>query len=309
MLLVTILASASCLAVYLVNRKRVMLLAFVGFLFYFFDIALVFQNDFVAGAGISTDALYQTITMLATVITGAGFLGAFWFLVCDYLGNVSKRLGYGPVIVFVAASVAMLMFPDSDLRTFAFYTVRDLFLFWILGYGGYRYAKTTDAMDKSRMARHRKFYAALWVLGICVLLEDVCFFLFLDPMQISFGPRSVSINRNFSENVLMLCCIFFACRAAYRSLQLRYEKPNAVSLASSQEDRIEDSLALYGNHHGLSEREMEVLTQVVAGKDNQNIASEMNLALSTVKVHVHNILQKTGQGNRQELLQDFWRES
>ena len=46
---------------------------------------------------------------------------------------------------------------------------------------------------------------------------------------------------------------------------------------------------------------------VLLGKDNQNIASEMHLALSTVKVHVHNILQKTGHTNRQELIQDFWK--
>ncbi|WP_418381095.1 LuxR C-terminal-related transcriptional regulator, partial [Adlercreutzia sp.] len=46
---------------------------------------------------------------------------------------------------------------------------------------------------------------------------------------------------------------------------------------------------------------------VLVGKDNQNIASAMHLALSTVKVHVHNILQKTGHANRQELVQDFWK--
>ena len=40
-----------------------------------------------------------------------------------------------------------------------------------------------------------------------------------------------------------------------------------------------------------------------------NIASSMHLALSTVKVHVHNILQKTGQPNRQALAQDFWKMS
>ena len=31
------------------------------------------------------------------------------------------------------------------------------------------------------------------------------------------------------------------------------------------------------------------------------------LSPSTVKVHVHNILQKTGHTNRQELIQDFWK--
>ena len=59
----------------------------------------------------------------------------------------------------------------------------------------------------------------------------------------------------------------------------------------------------------MAEREKEVLHLVLLGNDNQNIASTMHLALSTVKVHVHNILQKTGQPNRQALTQDFWKTS
>ena len=76
-----------------------------------------------------------------------------------------------------------------------------------------------------------------------------------------------------------------------------------------QETRIDDNLQLYGSRHQLSAREQEVLRYVLMGYDNQNIASSMHLALSTVKVHVHNILQKTGQPNRQALAQDFWKMS
>ncbi|WP_338323704.1 helix-turn-helix transcriptional regulator [Gordonibacter urolithinfaciens] len=76
-----------------------------------------------------------------------------------------------------------------------------------------------------------------------------------------------------------------------------------------QEELIDDNLLLYGKRYRLSERECEVLRYVLVGKDNQNIASAMHLALSTVKVHVHNILQKTGQPNRQALVQDFWKTS
>ena len=46
---------------------------------------------------------------------------------------------------------------------------------------------------------------------------------------------------------------------------------------------------------------------MLEGKDNQNIASEMHLALGTVKSHTHNIFKKTGTKTRQELLQQFWR--
>ena len=63
------------------------------------------------------------------------------------------------------------------------------------------------------------------------------------------------------------------------------------------------------DYDAAAQREREVLYLILLGKDNQNIASEMSLALSTVKVHVHNILKKTGDASRQELIQNFWKMS
>lgn len=59
----------------------------------------------------------------------------------------------------------------------------------------------------------------------------------------------------------------------------------------------------------LPARESEVLRMVLVGMDNQNIASHMNLTPGTVKVHVHNILRKTGQKDRQELRRHFCQKS
>lgn len=49
------------------------------------------------------------------------------------------------------------------------------------------------------------------------------------------------------------------------------------------------------------------MEEVLQGKDNQNIASSLQLALGTVKAHVHNILKKTGVSTRQELTQLLWK--
>ena len=47
MLLVSILVAAVCLSAYLVSRKKTMLFLSVAFAFYFFDISLVFQDEFI----------------------------------------------------------------------------------------------------------------------------------------------------------------------------------------------------------------------------------------------------------------------
>ncbi|MCP5098915.1 MAG: hypothetical protein GY943_25465, partial [Chloroflexi bacterium] len=48
----------------------------------------------------------------------------------------------------------------------------------------------------------------------------------------------------------------------------------------------------------LTEQELNILTLIVGGKTNQQIADELVITLGTVKWHVHNILQKLGVKNR-----------
>ena len=48
----------------------------------------------------------------------------------------------------------------------------------------------------------------------------------------------------------------------------------------------------------LSERELEVLVLLAAGKSNQQIASDLFVALSTIKTHVNNVYRKLEVRNR-----------
>ncbi len=110
-----------------------MLYASFGFLFYFFDVAWVFQRDFFTGADAGVGPAYALIMSLLMVLAGCGFLTSFWLLVCDYVGETRKALKVIPAVVFVAASVAVLLIvPEGGLRSFAFYSPRALYLFWML---------------------------------------------------------------------------------------------------------------------------------------------------------------------------------
>jgi two-component system, NarL family, nitrate/nitrite response regulator NarL len=50
----------------------------------------------------------------------------------------------------------------------------------------------------------------------------------------------------------------------------------------------------------LSERELEILQMVAAGKSNRAIAEQLSISENTVKYHLKNILQKLGVSNRTE---------
>ena len=52
--------------------------------------------------------------------------------------------------------------------------------------------------------------------------------------------------------------------------------------------------------HSLSQREIEVLRLLAAGRSNQQIADELVISLNTVRRHVSNVFDKTGVANRTE---------
>ena len=52
------------------------------------------------------------------------------------------------------------------------------------------------------------------------------------------------------------------------------------------------------NEYGLTDREIEVLSLIVEGQNNEQIAKNLVITLSTAKAHVHNILQKLYVDNR-----------
>ncbi|MBQ12695.1 MAG: hypothetical protein CMJ45_14240 [Planctomyces sp.] len=51
---------------------------------------------------------------------------------------------------------------------------------------------------------------------------------------------------------------------------------------------------------GLTQREVEVLGLVVAGKTDRQISEELVIAVRTVSTHMSSILSKTGSSNRTE---------
>ena len=200
-----------------------------------------------------------------------------------------------PPVVFAIASVAMLVvIPDGDLQRFWFWSIRQFYMYWILLYAGYSFLRQQDEAERARMWRHRALYAATWAIGLPSINLDALIF---------------SAEHNYAENLLMLVIGVAAVRNAVRMLSLRFERPPAQGGSKHQEQQIVENLNVFATRHKLSQREREVLYLILLGKDNQNIASEMSLALSTVKVHVHNILKKTGDASRQELIQGFWKMS
>lgn len=163
-------------------------------------------------------------------------------------------------------------------------------------------------MEKARLCRQEPLFLVTTALCLCVLIEDIGMILVLDASFFANAgllPLYIS-ERNFSENILLLALSFFTLRAAADTLRLRSKEPPSADAPDTQE-YMDELLPAFCERYHLTARERVILEEVLQGKDNQNIASSLQLALGTVKAHVHNILKKTDTTTRQELTQLFWK--
>ena len=308
-MVVCIAAGSVCLSAYLVSRRRSYLYAASMFLFYFLDMALIFQYEYLGqNLAYSFESFYGVDRPLLRTLLAAGMLQSLWLVVCDFENEQRRVLRWVPIALFVAACALVLAgLPESPFCQWLYFTMRQVFLLWVVGYVVWRYSTTRSSIEKARMRRQEPLLLVSLALVICIVAEDIFMMLILDPATIadSLLPLYLS-ERNFSENLLILVFAFAALRAAAETLRLRFKEPPDADNPDLRR-YIDELLPAYCERYKLTAREREILEMVLEGKDNQNIASALQLALGTVKAHVHNILKKTGHATRQELTQDFWK--
>ncbi len=310
-MLVCIAAGTIATSSYLITRNRTHLYIVLFFMFYFFDVALILQAEILThGETIPLDVFYNIDDPFLKTLFAVGVLESLWLSVCDYLGKKSLALKITPAAIFIVASffIVMLM-EEGPVKQWCFYSLREAFLIWCLAYSYFQYRKTKSLAIRARLYRQRPLFAATIALVACIIFENAFLILIWKPsaeLALSLLPLYLS-ERNFSENALVLVFAFFTLRTGIETLRLRAKEP-PTSGAPTFEQHIDDLLPAYCELHNLTAREREILRLTLSGKDYQNVASTLQLAIGTVKSHTHNILKKTGQPNRQELMQDFWKE-
>lgn len=78
-------------------------------------------------------------------------------------------------------------------------------------------------------------------------------------------------------------------------------RENVSDLVRALQDEKRTDEVLQPRRLGLTQRELEIVTLVVAGYTNPDIAQNFLISVQTVKHHISNIFDKTGVSNRLEL--------
>lgn len=294
----------TCLNAYFVSRRRTDLWMSIAYLFYFLDAALVYQDDFVTHTGAFLKrSFYYIGHPIMSALTGAAAFGFLWVASCDYLQVRGCAPRVVPVVALASASLlSYALIPDPRVREFCYFSVRELFMGLLLARLAIAYATSTGAR-RAALGRLRASLVVTAILTVCTLMENVLFMLVFEPNRLTSDILWFFAERNMSENALFLWIGANAVASAARTLRARAAEPATGEDASRY---MEAKLPSYAQEHGLSPRERDVLRLALEGMDNQNMASTLGIAPSTVKVHMHNVLKKCSAQNRTELTRSFW---
>ena len=311
LILICFAAAMLSVAAYAVSHRKILIPQAVFFILYIVEIASILGEEFVSqNIPFSPDMYYEVTMPVLRIVTGAGILHSLWLMLLDLLNEHDPFVTYAPVGVFTVACVAVLAaLPTGQLRQWLFYTLRQVFIAFGLGFAFWKWRSSRDSHYRSRLERRKNYYLLLWVLLVCILIEDAYVILIAPVPSAENGWLGLYLStRNFSENAMMLFVAFQSIRSSLEVLNLRFSEPPATSEGTSGDlaRHIDEGLPGFATEHGLSNREREVLGLVLEGLDNRRIAQQLYLSEGTIKTHVFNIMRKTGTRNRDELKQSFW---
>lgn len=132
---------------------------------------------------------------------------------------------------------------------------------------------------------------------LCKILQAAIIFFVL--LAISFKADSKGTvwiwnGLPFIAIILVLLSFYLAYLWIKLSEKSEVKIPGLIEISGEQKENA--------GFNGLTEREKEILQLISEGKSNKEIASELNIALSTVKTHINNIYKSLMINSRKDLI-------
>ena len=124
-MLVCVASGSVSLSAYFVSRRRSFLYAAAMLLFYFLDLALIFQYEYLGqNVEYSINQFYTIDHPQVKMLLALGTLEPMWLILCDFVNEQRRHWRLAPAVAFIIASeIVVLALPVSEFRQWLFYTL------------------------------------------------------------------------------------------------------------------------------------------------------------------------------------------
>ncbi len=291
--------AALSISVYVISHQKSYSYLSIIFWTYFFDVSLVLLSEY-KRARYQLDGInnVDNYTLIPFLILGSIII---YFLICYVAEICSVKQRRRKAILFTSLFVLLSLIPlfldiANNLKLFFFFFPRTIFMAGALIYIAYYHLKTNDRYKIIRFKRQRLMYVLAWLGLGCMLVNNIYLYLMLHENEALWFART----RNFGENIFFMILAFSVIWITVSSLHARLKEP--PEKISQSEKYLRKEINRFCEKYKLSNREKEIFTELINHKSYPKVSDELFISISTIKVHVHNILKKTGKENRKDLV-------
>lgn len=285
------------------------------FLFCLLDALVVNLTEFVPVFAEWYNRLFLQTPSIKTVI----YLGLAFCSMAFYTTQKGGTVGPFQIMIVVLLGLWYIFIPLTGMNAtsvYLYYIAYQIFAIFACIYA----LRDIPRITGVPVGRKTFLRLIMWVtiaFSLCIIAEDTYVIFHVD----SYTEGNIHIyDRNRCEDLMRLAYagIFYAyvfrifhagelnpADNLFGGRVAAEEAPAPVQDAAaplSETQGAEYKKMKFARKIGLTERELEVFALLLAGRNNQEISSELTVSMGTVKAHVHNIYQKADVTRRYELV-------
>lgn len=312
-----VVAIAVCL--YMMRKRHIAIPVIGLYACYLVDSLIIFMTEALPAFNQWYEEGFVYSPSIKTII----FLGAAFFTLSIWNALLDRKFSQIQVAILVALGLYCLMIPlmqTSALKSWLYFLSYQVFTFLSAIYGLWKLKRLDNANYDGPFGWIRVVLVLTILFSVFIVVEDTIVIFNFDSYVV--GATTI-YARNMSEDVLrMIYTVFFfrlfvkQFRRTWMTAPESYnggalvepipEEPEAEAQIPYHPEAVQDYKKLkFAQQLCLTEREVEVFSEMLEGKTNQQISDTLCISMGTVKAHIHNIFQKAGVTHRYELLRQY----
>lgn len=299
--LTSLLTLAMACAYYLCRSKKRKVFAAIGLMFgiYLIDNTIVFCTESIQDFASLYDKMFISSPSFKTIYYLA-LMGCIIYLFYTIMHPPTPLPLYGVMGAYAALLICAPLIPESNWKVFLYYLPTQLLLIGLCTWGLLAMKHKADWYCRPFYGTFRKILIFLLCVSVLIVLEDAVVIFAFDR----YSQAGLKINnRSVTENLLFigLACYF----VKYTVVVLGNAEANLLGPLEPKTLEEKTPLHAFSLTYNLTEREYEILAQLLDGKGQQEISESLVIALGTVKTHIHNIYQKIDVSKKSQLFAKY----
>lgn len=301
-ILLTIALATSLASAYYLYRTRgggVFVALIVLFLLYLFDNTIVFMTETIDSFAIIYDRFFIS-SPVAKAVFHIGIIFCYYFIHKQVLREKLSSPDFVLIIMYTLLLFTVQLIPDAATSSWAFYAPNSIFCGGLAVYGLTHMRRFPQRYRRTFYKFYKRLCIFIVIMCVLILAEDTYVIFNVDVYSAS---NPAIFNRNITENTMMFFFSIFLI--SYTRFVLLRHDLSVLGAETVPASHVISTMDAFCRLYSLTDREREILNELLAGYSTVEISEKLYISSGTVKTHIHNLYRKAEVGRKNELIRKY----